>query len=322
MLYPVSPSHSVALGRAGCQAPPTVDYMSQQFDTVGVLGSGFSSTCIHVVSRLNGRPYAIKRNKKEYLGFNDRQLKLREVETMSLLMSRRTDVGSGNVVSLHAAWEQAGILYMQLEYLSLGALDSYLENCNFDLDINVDSVGCIVGDVLLGLGFIHSLDIVHLDLKPANILISQLLPGSDFSFSNLRFKIGDFGMAIRSSGDSEHWQLDKGAVEEGDRIYMPPEILQNIYGKHCDVFSFGLMLVEIISNCSLPDQGDVWTKLRQGNFDDVPQVRVEFSSLSNIIYSDLLQPDFRRRSTINELLLHSVLAPMVFSRMWAPAEPE
>lgn len=72
-------------------------------------------------------------------------------------------------------------------------------------------------------------------------------------------KIGDFGMATR-------YPTPKGIEREGDREYIAPEVLScQQYDKPADVFSLGLMMLEIAANIVLPDNGVHWQKLRSGD---------------------------------------------------------
>jgi len=78
-------------------------------------------------------------------------------------------------------------------------------------------------------------------------------------------KIGDFGMA-------SPWPAPPGLECEGDREYIGPEILMGLYDKHSDIFSLGLIMLEIAGNVELPDNGPTWQKLRSGDLSDVPSL--------------------------------------------------
>jgi mitosis inhibitor protein kinase SWE1 len=91
-----------------------------------------------------------------------------------------------------------------------------------------------------GIHHIHSNGVVHFDIKPANILISSA--GS--------LKIGDFGLASRypritpdeilegsGLGGSTILNCKEEKLErEGDRVYMPPEMLRGIFVMAADIF--------------------------------------------------------------------------------------
>lgn len=85
-------------------------------------------------------------------------------------------------------------------------------------------------DLLSALQHLHSQGFVHLDLKPANVLITD----------SGRLKLGDFGLLLelkQKSTDPVEEKV-KEDVQEGDPRYMAPELLCGEYGPAADVFRY------------------------------------------------------------------------------------
>ena len=129
-----------------------------------------------------------------------------------------------------------------------------------------------------GLKHIHDSGFIHLDLKPANVLIT---------FEGV-LKIGDFGMATP-------WPAPSGIEGEGDREYIGPEILMGQYDKPADIFALGLIMLEIAGNVMLPDNGASWQRLRSGDMSDVPSL-TSSSEASNVLRDSFGKPLSREES--------------------------
>lgn len=121
---------------------------------------------------------------------------------------------------------------------------------------------------------------MHLDMKPANILIN--FEGS--------LKIGDFGLAqpINTTG---------GVDTEGDREYMAPEMLESKAGPAADIFSLGLMILETAANVVLPENGESWIRLRSGDLSEVPSLTWTPSSEVHPGAASLHSGEFNNRRT-------------------------
>ncbi|KAH9875516.1 hypothetical protein J1614_004252 [Plenodomus biglobosus] len=190
--------------------------------------------------------WVVKKSKKPYTGAGDRLRKMREVEILYALQ------GNEHVMGIKTHWEFDSHLYIQTEYCEGGNLRRYLDNAGFNSRLDDFRIWKILLELLLGLKFIHESGYIHLDLKPANVLI-------DFEGG---LKIADFGLASQ-------WPAPKHIDGEGDRHYLAPEALCGRFDKPADIFALGMMLAEIAGNCVIPENGVYWQKLRSGEFQNV-----------------------------------------------------
>lgn len=143
-----------------------------------------------------------------------------------------------------------------------------------------------------GLQSIHEAGFIHLDLKPANIFIT---------FEGI-LKIGDFGLATP-------WPAAKGIDAEGDREYIGPEILRGKFDKPADIFSLGLIMVEMACNVVLPDNGPSWVALRSGDFSEVPSLTFSATTATQArdaagVPTGLSQDDPILHGSVSDFALH------------------
>jgi mitosis inhibitor protein kinase SWE1 len=229
--------------------------------------------------------WAVKKSKQPYLGLKDRERRIREVDILKTL------IHSDHVISFVDSWEDCGHLYIQTEFCEEGSLDVFLAQAGLKARVDDFRIWKILLELSLGLKEIHDQGFIHLDLKPANILVT---------FEGV-LKIADFGMAAR-------WPAEDGIEGEGDREYIGPEILMGRFDKPADIFSLGLIMFEIAGNVELPDNGVSWQKLRNGDMSDVPSLTwssetsifrdasgnpvSESSSFEELCASDLGDDDF------------------------------
>lgn len=85
-------------------------------------------------------------------------------------------------------------------------------------------------DLLSALQHLHSHGFVHLDLKPANVLITD----------SGCLKLADFGLLLELKQNKTELLEGKGKddAQEGDPRYMAPELLRGEYGPAADVFRY------------------------------------------------------------------------------------
>jgi len=100
---------------------------------------------------------------------------------------------------------------------------------------------------LLGLASIHKQGILHLDVKPENLL-----------FKGNILKIADFGLSRAA-------QIRSGDIEEGDSRYLAKEVLNlepMVDLTKADVFSLAMTAYEMLTLETLPNNGAQWMKMR------------------------------------------------------------
>jgi hypothetical protein len=110
----------------------------------------------------------------------------------------------------------------------------------------------VVG-IVLGMQFMHSKNLNHRNLKPTNILLDN----------DHNVKISDFGL-------SRVYECDEKTMNFGNALYMAPEVMERRYDSRVDVYSFGLILYEIVSgsgflsSCDERDKAKMLCDLMEG----------------------------------------------------------
>ncbi|KAK5135763.1 hypothetical protein LTR08_004749 [Meristemomyces frigidus] len=195
------------------------------------------------------RVWAVKKSRKPYTGQKDRQRKMREVEILRALR------GQEHIVELVDDWEAKNHLYIQTEFCENGNMKDFLLQTGFKGRLDDFRIWKILIELCQGVKSIHDANLIHLDLKPANIFIDW----------EGVLKVGDFGMASA-------WPAPVGLDGEGDREYIGPEVLCGRFDKPADIFALGMIMLETAGNIVLPDNGASWQRLRKGDLSDLPSL--------------------------------------------------
>ena len=264
-----------------------ISYESE-FDEIGMLGSG-TFACVYKVRTkdISKKEYAVKKSRRQFRSKKDREILLREVRAMKRIGAKECKY----IIQLVKAWQEDGYFYVQLDLASKGTLKEMLSDVITNGSaLPDDTIWRIMHDTTSGLQHIHAAGMVHLDIKPANLLIS----------SNGIIKIGDFGMTAEQ-GSGEDGQ-------EGDSKYMAPELLNSSDRlPPADIFSLGLTLYECCMADPLsglyimPSEGAIWRALREGTVDMGSGNVSRSYDLCTIIQKSIC-PDPNDRPTTTQIL--------------------
>ncbi|XP_069760019.1 interleukin-1 receptor-associated kinase 4-like isoform X4 [Narcine bancroftii] len=135
-------------------------------------------------------------------------------------------------------WEHPCLVYA---YMSNGSLLDRLACLDNTPPISWQTRCSIALGTANGLKYLHKNNHVHRDVKSANILLDALFVP----------KISDFGLARASSQLTQTVLTDKIV---GTTAYMAPEALRGEITPKSDLFSFGVVLLEIISGLKAVDE--------------------------------------------------------------------
>eukprot|EP01035_Chromulina_nebulosa_P017640 gene17640-23218_t len=104
-------------------------------------------------------------------------------------------------------------------------------------DLSIDHVQCFIYQILRGLKYLHSANVIHRDLKPSNILVN----------SNCDVKICDFGLSCLSEDETGN-PTDKTEYVV-TRWYRAPEVMlaRQEYTNAIDIWSVGCILAELLN---------------------------------------------------------------------------
>ncbi|XP_045530276.1 serine/threonine-protein kinase 10 isoform X2 [Pieris brassicae] len=144
-----------------------------------------------------------------------------------------TECRHPNVVELHEAYFIDNKLWMLLEYCDGGALDSVM--AELEKGLNESQIAYVCREMCKGLEFLHSMKVIHRDLKAGNVLAT--MTGG--------VKLADFGVSAKNKST-----LQKHDTFIGTPYWMAPEVVlcetfrDHPYDFKVDIWSLGITLIE------------------------------------------------------------------------------
>jgi mitogen-activated protein kinase kinase kinase len=159
-----------------------------------------------------------------------------------------------------------------------GSLFDHIKNKNnpkFNWSINLK----LIKDITAGMVYLHSNDILHLDLKSLNILLNK---ESD------QAKISDFGLSQINTITSTLSRAPSSRVAKGTTRYMACEIAKGIKpSRKSDIWSYGCVLLEFITRelpfSALPDNA-IFLMLQN----DSAEIPLNFNTETPQLIADLI----------------------------------
>jgi eukaryotic-like serine/threonine-protein kinase len=182
----------------------------------------------------------------------------------------------GNVVQIYQLGQVAGEYFIAMEYIQGPTLRSVIDRHNeLGRPIPATLVAYIGSRLCRALDFAHnfigpdgrSLDIVHRDVSPGNVMITW----------DGHIKLGDFGIAkARTSIDPASEQN----LRMGKKRYMSPEqVVGTVVDSRSDVFSLGVVMYELLALSPLFHEDDTALSVEEVVLRPLPDLRARVTDL-------------------------------------------
>ena len=166
-----------------------------------------------------------------------------------------------NVCGVHDFGEtSSGLVYLAMEYVEGGSLSDMLREAG---TLPLEQAADIITQCCDALQAAHELDIVHRDIKPDNIMITERRDGT------VAVKLVDFGIA-KAFTPEEGQTVTKTGFIVGTPDYMSPEQVSGTpLDGRSDVYSLALVLFRMLTD-RLPFEGDTPQGVLMGRLTSPP----------------------------------------------------
>ena len=263
---------------------------NDNYEIIENLGSGHFGTVYKCKNKFDGLIYAIKvLNTVTKTAINEAQA----------LASLNVMYESTHIVRYFSSWKEDQTVYIVMEMCSKN-----LEQWSHQTPkIDEKMIRKIIKHLCKALSKLHKDKMVHLDIKPENILISN----------SGKYKLSDLGL-VKVLENKE----DVRTLTEGDARYMAKELLHDYSFEDvssnkadltkADIFSLGITMYELMTRnvINLPKNGPLWHQLRDNNIPMLEKLGSYSNSLKRLI-SSMMDSDPAKRPSAKDIINNHLL---------------
>lgn len=210
--------------------------VNTRYSLVRPIGHGAYGVVISAQDKETGEKVAIKKITNAFNDVVDAKRILREIKLMNKFVHENV-IRIRDVMPLSPTTEDFEDIYICQDLM-----ETDLHRIIYSKQaLTIDHIQYFVYQILRGLKYVHSANVLHRDLKPSNLLVN----------GNCDLKICDFGLSRSvSAGDDTSTELTEYVVT---RWYRAPEIMLacNGYTKAIDVWSVGCIFAELLARAPL-----------------------------------------------------------------------
>lgn len=281
------------------EVKPPQEFLSKYVLCDEEIGVGSTSTVRIVIRRKDNVRFACKIIDKEVEATSNGNMIGMEVRVLKLLDHE-------SIIDLIDAFENIHHIFIVMHRYPGSMLYDFVLTHK---QLREKDVALIIRRITEGVDYMHSMNVIHRDLRPENILIRhEALPGNQEE-DDIKVKIIDFGLSKIII------DVNKTSSFVGSRSYLAPEMIsKKVYDKSVDIWSLGVLTFVLLCGCLPfgPDEENnetpptaitSTTSRRQFAIKFPPWSNNLSSSARDLLYN-MLDVDPTRRYSTEQILQH------------------
>lgn len=267
------------------------------------IGSGSFGTVYLGMNSVTGELMAVKQVELPTGNKETEQKRLTMIDALQREMNLLRDLQHENIVQYLGSNSEGNFLNIFLEYVPGGSVATMLTNYGaFEESL----IRNFVRQILQGLKYLHDRNIIHRDIKGANVLVDN--KGG--------IKISDFGISkkvdprLLSSESSNHG--NNRVSLQGSVYWMAPEVVkQTSYTLKADIWSLGCLIIEMFTGTHpFPEFSQMQAIFKIGT-SVAPAIPTDCSTEAQTFLKQTFEIDYHKRPTSEELLKEPFLKPLL-----------
>ncbi|XP_033001331.1 interferon-induced, double-stranded RNA-activated protein kinase-like [Lacerta agilis] len=262
----------------------------EDFEDIQKIKSGGYGTVFKAKHLIDRQLLAVKRVKLHLGEESEKEVQaLANLDHEYIVRYYNCWIGKDNILSPEDSDSEqrveADCLFIVMEYCEEGTLKNWISKENAKESYRED-VKIKFQQIVEGVAYIHSKNLIHRDLKPINILMSR----------DNKIKIGDFGLVTTGVDDLSLQRTEK----RGTPQYMAPEQEGNTYGKEVDIFPLGLILFEMLYTFQTDhEKHKIFKNIKEGKF---PEPFTKEFPIEASLIKKLLSKEPSQRPSASDIL--------------------
>ncbi|TGZ81089.1 Pkinase-domain-containing protein [Ascodesmis nigricans] len=267
-----------------------------------LIGHGSFGNVYLGLNALTGELMAVKQVEIPSGGAEDSR-KQGMIEALNREIALLKDLQHPNIVQYLASNKEDNCFNIFLEYVPGGSVAGMLSSYG---PLREPLIRTFVKQILNGLAYLHGKNIIHRDIKGANVLVDN--KGG--------IKISDFGISKKMEADLLTFRKGNGVNRpslQGSVYWMAPEVVkQTSYTLKADIWSLGCLIVEMFTGSHpYPDCSQLQAIFQIGAGGSKPTIPAQATEEGKDFLAQTFELDHNKRPTADELLLSPFLRPLV-----------